>query len=303
MRKNKLLFPISMLLVIFSVAACSSEDIKPAFEEAFPKYELNLTRMPQEGLKQQVIASVSGNEAPDIMRMDIAWVPQFAAMGALVNVSTLDGFEAKKEELLEGPMSTAFFEGGYYGLPLNTNTKIAIYNKELLEQSGYREAPATMEELEDVARNAIDAGAKGGMAIVSAGQTWNYLPYFWSLGGQLTNEDFSKFEGYLNSDASVEALETIKRWNDEGLVGPSIVGEEPGIWEGVQTDQYLMIDDGPWFYSILMNEEGAESPLDFTVWNQIPEGKGGSTSVIGGEDLVIFDSDTIKKGHGNLQNG
>jgi multiple sugar transport system substrate-binding protein len=33
--------------------------------------------MPYEGLKQQVIAGVSGGEAPDLMRMDIVWVSEF----------------------------------------------------------------------------------------------------------------------------------------------------------------------------------------------------------------------------------
>lgn len=324
--KNRFLLFIAMLVTVLILGACSSGDdeakttkdgktiidywhnygeqeaevlekeIKPAFEKAFPEYELQLTRMPNEGLKQQVIAAVSGNEAPDLMRMDIAWVPQFAAMGALVDVSQLDGFEDKKDELLAGPMATTFFEGGYYGLPLNTNTKIAIYNKNVLESAGYTEAPKTMEELEDAAAKAIDAGAKGGMAIVGTGQTWDYLPYFWSLGGKLTNEDYSKFEGYLNSEESVQALETIVRWNEEGLIGPSIIGEQPGIWEGIQTDQYMMIDDGPWFFSILMNEEGSANPLDYTLWSTIPEGEGGSTSVIGGEDLVIFEGDTNKEG-------
>ncbi|MEW5817923.1 MAG: extracellular solute-binding protein, partial [Spirochaetota bacterium] len=40
---------------------------------------------------------------------------------------------------------------------------------------------------------------------------------------------------------------------------------------------------GPWFYSILGQEA-----YDKTVWELFPQGKGGSISVVGGEDLVIF---------------
>ncbi|KIL51056.1 extracellular solute-binding protein [Jeotgalibacillus campisalis] len=270
------------------------EEIKPAFEEEHPDIELKLTRMPQEGLKQQVIAGVAGNAAPDIMRMDIVWVSEFAEMGALTEMGEMDGFEEVKETLFEAPMSTNFYDGGYYGLPLNTNTKIAIYNKEVLESVGYDEAPATMEELEDASRKAVEAGAEGGISIAGVGQTWDYLPYFWSLGGSLSNEDYTKFDGYLNSEESVKALETIVGWNEEGLISPIMLGGEPGTWEGIEKGQYMMVDDGPWFFSILMNEKDKQNPLDYTTWAPIPEGDGGSRSVIGGENLVIFENSDKK---------
>lgn len=273
-----------------------SEEIKPAFEEEFPEYELKLTRQPVEGLKQQVIAGVSGGAAPDLMRMDIIWTSEFAQMGALANVSDMDGFEESKEKLFESPMSTNFYQGNYYGLPVNTNTKIAIYNKEKLEEAGFSEPPATMEELEEVARVAVDNGVKGAINMVGVGQTWDFLPYFWSLGGSLTNEDYTQFDGYLNSDESLKALETMLGWYEDGLVSDSIIGGEPGTWEGIETGEYLLIDDGPWFFSILSNDESKPDPLDYTVWANIPEGDGGSRAPIGGENLVIFESATNKEG-------
>ncbi|MFC0470650.1 extracellular solute-binding protein [Halalkalibacter kiskunsagensis] len=271
------------------------EQIKPAFEEDHPNIELKLTRQPQEGLKQQVIAGVAGNAAPDLMRMDIVWTSEFAELNALAEVSTFEGFAEVKEQLFEAPMSTNFYDGAYYGLPINTNTKVAIYNKEVLEKAGYSEPPATMEELEDAARKAVEAGAMGGISITGVGQTWDYLPYFWSLGGRLTDDDFTQFEGHLNSIESLHALETIVRWNEEGLVSPTMLGGEPGTWEGIDRGEYLMIDDGPWFFSILMNEEGKANPLDYSVSAPIPEGVDGSRSVIGGENLVIFENSKNKE--------
>jgi multiple sugar transport system substrate-binding protein len=265
-----------------------NEEIKPLFEEQHPNIELKLTRMPYEGLKQQVIAGVSGGEAPDLMRMDLVWVSEFAEMGALQEISGNEGFEEVKNSVFEGPMATNFFDGKYYGLPVNTNTKVAIYNKQLLEQAGYSEAPKTMEEFKEVAEKAKEIGAKGSIGI-GGPLSWNFLPYFWSLGGTFTNEDFTKFDGYLNSPESIAAVEEIVQWHKDGLVAPTILGGEPGSWDGMKNNEYLMIDDGPWFYSILMNEEGSKfDPLEGTVRGLIPEGPGGSRSVIGGENLVMF---------------
>ncbi|MDQ8734348.1 extracellular solute-binding protein [Paenibacillus sp. LHD-38] len=265
-----------------------TEEIKPLFEKENPGIELKLTRMPYEGLKEQVIAGVAGDAAPDLMRMDIIWVPEFAKMGALQDISKNDGFDELKANMFEAPMETNAYNGGYYGVPVNTNTKIAIYNKAVLDEIGVKEAPATMDELVAAAKLAVAKGKPGGISIGGA-NVWAASPYFWSLGGSLTNEDYTKVEGYLNSPESVKALETIVQWNKEGIVTPTILGGEPGAWDGMKNNEYMMIDDGPWFYSILMNEaESAFKPLEQTVRGLIPAGAGGSRSVVGGEDLVIF---------------
>lgn len=265
------------------------EQIKPLFEKEHPDIELKLTRMPTEGLKQQVIAGVSGDAAPDLMRMDIVWVSEFAKMGALKDLSVMEGFEEVKNSVFEGPMSTNLYQGKYYGVPLNTNTKVAIYNKALLEKAGLQEAPKTMDEFVAAAKAAKEAGAKGSIGIGGVAQSWSWLPYFWSLGGKLTNDDFTKFDGFLNSPESIAAVEEIVKWHNDKLTAPTILGKEPGTWDGIKNNEYLMIDDGPWFYDILMNEKDSKfKPLEQTVRGLIPEGPGGSRSVIGGEDLVVF---------------
>lgn len=264
-----------------------TEQIKPAFEAEHPNIELVLTRMPYEGLKQQVIAGVAGDAAPDLMRMDIVWVPEFAAQGALMDISGMDGFEELKASVFESTMATNFYNGGYYGVPLNTNTKIAIYNKATLEEAGLTEAPKTIDELVAAAETLKPKG-KYGIGI-SGIHAWGLLPYFWSLGGQMLSDDYTQAEGFLNGSDSVKALETIVDWNNRGLVIPPILGGEPGTWDGLKSGEYLMSDDGPWFYSILMNEtESGFDPIEETVRGLIPEGAGGSRSVIGGENLVIF---------------
>lgn len=265
-----------------------AEEIKPLFEKENPGIELKLTRMPYEGLKEQVIAGVAGDAAPDLMRMDIIWVPEFAKMGALQDISKMEGFDELKPNLFEAPMETNAYNGGYYGVPVNTNTKIAIYNKAVMDDIGVTEAPKTMDEFVAAAKLAVAKGKPGAIGIGGA-NVWAASPYFWSLGGSLTNEDYTKVEGYLNSPESVKALETIVQWNKEGLVTPTILGGEPGAWDGMKNNDYMMIDDGPWFYSILMNEaESTFKPLEQTIRGLMPEGAGGSRSVVGGEDLVIF---------------
>lgn len=258
------------------------EQVIPLFEDQNPNIKIKATRMPYEGLKQQVIAGAAGDAAPDLMRMDIIWVPEFAKLGALTPVSDLEGFDSIKGNLYEGPLATNFYNDKYYGLPLNTNTKVAIYNKELLAQAGLSEAPKTFDELIEASRT-LKAKGKYGIGIGGT-SAWGLLPYFWTLGGSVTDEEYTKASGYFNSPESIAALEKIIALNKEGLVAPSIIGGEPGTWDGIKSE-YLMIDDGPWYYSIL-----GEEALNLTVSSPLPTDKGGSTSVVGGENLVMFSS-------------
>ncbi|WP_158299445.1 extracellular solute-binding protein [Paenibacillus antri] len=264
-----------------------AEQIKPLFEEKHPNIELKLTRMPYEGLKQQVLAAVAGDAAPDLMRMDIVWVPEMAHQGALMRLDEKPGFEVIQSSVFDGALATNYYDGGYYGVPLNTNTKVAIYHKATLEQAGLSAPPKTIDELVAAAKT-LKAQGKYGLG-VSGMHSWGLLPYFWSLGGSLTNDDYSAVEGYLNSPESIAALQTIADWQKEGLIIPPLMGGEPGAWDGLKSGEYLMVDDGPWFYSILMNEADSPfKPMEETVRALMPAGPAGSHSVIGGEDLVIF---------------
>lgn len=264
------------------------EQIMPKFEELNPGVGVEVVRMPYDGLKQQLITSIAGGVAPDVMRMDIIWVPEFANMGALEKVSDKDGFDQIKNNVFEGPLNTTFYQGEYYGLPLNTNTKIAIYNKQLLEGLN-AEAPTSFDELINLSRQLKGQEDVWGIGL-SGTHAWGMPPYFWSLGGRITNDDYTKASGYINSPESVSALETIVALNDEGLIAPCILGEEPGTWGGMEANNYLMIDDGPWYFS-MQREAGVE---DLVVPALFPSGQEGSHSIIGGEDVVMFSSSKAK---------
>lgn len=263
-------------------------EVIPAFEASHPNIKVEATRMPYDGLKQQVIAGVSSATAPDVMRMDIIWVPEFAKLGALEKVSAFDGFDTIKANVFEGPMSTNYYDGDYYGLPLNTNTKIAIYNKALLAELGV-EVPKTMDELVAIAETLKDRDDTWGIGVGGAG-TWGMLPYFWTMGGSVTDDNYTVASGYLNSPESVKALDTIAGWYRDGIVGPCIIGEQPDTWGGMGNGNYFMIEDGPWYYSII-----GDDALNNTVNAVMPAGPGGSISVVGGEDMVMFKTSENKE--------
>ena len=257
-----------------------TDQIIPAFEEKYPKIHVEAVRMPYDGLMQQIITSISSSTGPDLMRMDIIWVPELAKMGALEAVDDLDGFAKLKDTLYEGPLQTNFYDGKYYGLPLNTNCLSGAWSKPLMEQLGIKELPKTYDEVLALK----DKLKKGQYLIACEGPNpWSMAPLFSSLGGVYTNEDHTKASGYLDSEASIKAMETIVKWYDEGIIGPCMNGEKPDAANGLYDGQYLFSYQGPWFYS---NDD--ESQIAKVQDGLLPAGEAGSLTVNGGEDLVIF---------------
>ncbi len=261
-------------------AAIFDEQVVPAFEAANPGIEIESVRMPYDGLKQQVIAGAIGDAGPDVMRMDIIWVPEFARLGALEKLDDYEGFDTLKTEFFSGPLSTNFYNGGYYGVPLNTNTKVGVFNNALMTKLGITTPPTTFT---DLISYKDQLGEDEYLMGVSGTGTWGMLPYFWSLGGRMTNDTYTTASGYINSQDSIDALETLKGWYDDGIIGPSVLGEQPDTWGGMGNGNYLLIDEGPWYYSIM-----GDSAVDSTTPTTLPAGEAGSISIVGGENLVML---------------
>lgn len=251
----------------------------PAFERKCPNITVTAVVMPYDGLHDQLVTAVAGGGLPDVMRMDIIWTPEFAKLGALSEVDQLPGFDQLKNAVFPGPLATNIYQGKYYGLPLDTNTQVLVYNKALVPN-----APKTLDDVRAAAMALKGQKDKWGLALGGDGP-WNIFPWFWTAGGQVTSDDYSKATGFLDSDASVKALQWIVDMQNDGLLGPSSIGKKPDSWGGFKGGNYGMLSDGPWFFPIIglaMGPNVAAAPM--------PTGPGGSISVVGGENLVTFAS-------------
>lgn len=251
--------------------------VLPAFAELCPNITVEPVVMPYDGLHDQLIAAVAGGGLPDVMRMDIIWTPEFASLGALVETDSLPGFSELAGQVLPGPLATNRYQGKHYGVPLDTNTQVLVYNTDLVP-----EPPATLDELRQVAEGLADQPDTWGLALGGAGP-WNVFPWFWTAGGAVTDADVTTASGYLDSAASIAALQWLVDLQNDGLLGPSTIGGDPDSWGGFSNGNYAMLSDGPWFFPIIGAEMGPN-----VVGAPLPEGPGGSISVVGGENLVMF---------------
>ncbi|WP_256759931.1 extracellular solute-binding protein [Cohnella sp. WQ 127256] len=260
----------------------------PLFESTHPRIKIQAVRKdytPQ--LKDHIFASVADNKQPDMMRMDIIWVPEFARNGSLADLSEMNGFSDIRDSFIGALIKTNLYRNKYYGLPVNANTKVAIYNKRLLKEAGLTHPPNTFDEL----IRALDRlheknkDIKGIGICCSSG--WGTLPYFWTFGGKLMDDNYTRASGYLDHPDSLAAIAKIQRLYRDGVISPSITGGEPGSWDGVLQGKILMIEEAHWFYTV--NSIGANKDLlNDMVIGLFPDDVHTGTSIIGGENLVLF---------------
>lgn len=248
-------------------------DIIPAFEAANPGIKVNAVRQDSGNFNQMLVTAFGTGVVPDVARVDITKTSAYAKLGGIVAMDGIEGFEALKATVLEGPLSTNLYDGHYYGLPLNTNCKAAVINLALMEELGFDGAPPTMEAFIEAARE--NAPGKYKINVSGLGD-WDMYPYFWLFGGTLTDEGFMKASGYLDSEASIRALDTIRALHDEGILSIRDVDGTQDAWAGIN-DEYAMFFEGPWF-------PFTEGIRPFT----IPTYAGASASVVGGENIVMF---------------
>jgi multiple sugar transport system substrate-binding protein len=259
-----------------------SQTIIPAFEKANPNIKINYVDIPYDSLLQKLTTSAAGGELPDLVRSDIGWVPKFAALKVFAQLDgKLASFDTLSADNYPGSLATNKWDGHYYGLPLDTNTRVLISNGTALKDAGISSPPATFDELKSdagkLAAKKISVFADSGL------QGWNVYPWIWSAGGEVTSPDLTKATGYLNSPASVAGVQLLVDLYKQGAIPNLIIGNKGAVQtsDGLPKANYADILDGPWMQGIWKGQYPKFAP----VYSQVPAGPGGSISVVGGEDI------------------
>ena len=276
----------------YSVQSAENETLMnvliPAFEAENPGIKVNAVSHEWAELHDKVLVSANSNALPDVARCDIAWLPEFQKMGILVALDEeMADFADVSGQLLDSAMSTAVIGGHYYALALNTNSKIVFYNTAMLEAADVK-VPTTMDEWVEAIKKLSGENANGQQVWgwnEPALAGWNICPFIWSFGGSLTNEDQTAATGYINSPATVKAIETFAELVKAGGITGFNAGDIP-MTDGFGTGRYAMMLEGPWKSAELA---GAYPDVAYGT-APIPAGEGGSISVLGGEDIAMFNS-------------
>jgi arabinogalactan oligomer / maltooligosaccharide transport system substrate-binding protein len=244
--------------------------------------------------------AAQAGEAPDVLRTEIAWGPEFSALGYLYDLSDDNIFdepvtEEEAETYLEAPFNYNTWGGGVWGLPQVTDAPAMVYNKALFEEAGLdpENPPQTMEELEE-AIQAIAALGTEDEPIYGMATLWDMYPFqafMWAYGGELiVEEEDGTYSVGVNNEGTIEALEKVKSWMDAGLVGPAYdpsnqYGNSMAAFKEGRAGIHII---GPWATSDILSGEAFADPENLGV-AAIPAGPDGAQgSPVGGHEYTIY---------------
>ncbi|MEU2423475.1 extracellular solute-binding protein [Streptomyces sp. NPDC007851] len=220
-----------------------------------------------------LLAAQQGN-APDVMLVDNPVVSTLVEAGILNKTSDL-GLDTSS--IQKNVIGAGTIDGASYGVPIGANTLALYYNRKVLAAAGVD--PASVKDWASLtaALKKVDAAGKKGItfsAINTEEGSFQFLPWFWGAGGDLTK---------LDSAQGVAALTLWKQWVDAGYAPKDVLqNTQTTSWQEFATGDYAFSENGTWQ---LGNADKAGFP--YGVLN-IPGQKGGSAPVpTGGEFVTV----------------
>lgn len=187
--------------------------------EAGGRYRIVHRTLPRDadGQRAQLVRRLAARDPdPDILGLDVTWVPEFAEAQWLEEWTGNDRAEAERG-VLEKPRSTAVWRGKTYAATAGTNVPLLFYDRSLIP-----EPPRTWAELLATARELKGAGKPYRILFTGAeyeGLVVQYSSIVASAGGRILTAD----GGTVVMDAgAVRGLEILQEVATSGLTDPAL---------------------------------------------------------------------------------
>ena len=253
------------------------------FNQTYPNVKINYQSVPFGDAQNKFkTAAAAKSGAPDILRAEVAWVPEFASLGYLY---ALDDTTLVKDQsdFLETPVSSTKFDGKTYGVPQVTDSLALLYNKKLFAAAGVQ-VPKTWDEMKATAATIKTKTGQNGAFINPAG--YFLLPFIYGEGGDLLNAADKKIT--VNNPAAVAgATLAAGLVNAPGFVKPPATDAYTAMMSGFTAGNTAMIINGPWEVNSI-KKATAFGGLDNLGVAAVPAGSKRAGAPVGGHDYVIW---------------
>jgi arabinogalactan oligomer / maltooligosaccharide transport system substrate-binding protein len=260
------------------------QELITKFNQTYPNVKINYQSVPfGEAQNKFKTAAQAKTGAPDILRAEVAWVPEFASLGHLY---ALDGSEllADESDFLTTPMSSNKYDGKTYGVPQVTDSLALMYNKELLTKAGVAEAPKTWAEVKTAAQTIKQKTGADGLYINSGG--YFLLPFIYGEGGDLVDAAGKKI--VVNSAQNVTGIKVAQDLVKSGAaVKPSANDSYGTMMTLFKEKKVAMIINGPWEVNSIKGAP-AFGGLENLGVAPVPAGSVKAGAPVGGHNYVIW---------------
>ena len=110
------------------------------FERRNPGVRVKVQQVPWSAAHEKLLTAYAGDALPDVFQLGNTWIPEFAALDALM---PLDDRGEAAADIFPGLLEGSRVAGRLMALPWYVDTRLLFYRKDVLAQAGYDRPPVT----------------------------------------------------------------------------------------------------------------------------------------------------------------
>jgi multiple sugar transport system substrate-binding protein len=189
-------------------------------------------------LSNKALLAAQQDNSADVLIVDNPVVSTLAEAGVLTSTeeNKLDTSKVDPNLLAAGKL-----KGKIYGTPIGANTLALYYNKKVLADAGVDIASVKDWQSLTAALAKVKKAGKKGITFSAIGTeegSFQFLPWFWGSGAQLTD---------LASPQAVSALALWKDWMKSGYAPNSVINNtQTTSWQEFASGDYAFAENGTW---------------------------------------------------------
>ncbi|MER6237737.1 extracellular solute-binding protein [Streptomyces clavifer] len=257
--------------------------IAEGFEKKHPKVDVKYVSVPfGEAQNKFKNAAQAGSGAPDVIRSEVAWTPDFANLGYL---APLDGTSALKDEkdfLAQAAASTKY-DGKTYAVPQVIDSMGIFYNKKIFKEAGV-EPPATIADLKAVSKKIKDKTGKTGLYL-RGDDPYYFLSFLYGEGGDLVNAKDKAVT--VDSPEGVKAFKVVKDLVDSGTAKTDATDGWENMMQSFKNGDVAMMINGPWAVGDTLTGKEFTDKANLGI-STVPAGSAAQGAPQGGHNLAVY---------------
>ena len=265
------------------------------FERAHPGVRVKVLQIPWRAAHQKLLTAFVGGTTPDVAQLGNTWIPEFAAIRALMPLT--NRARASKvvdaQDYFPGIWQTNVIGAQLYGVPWYVDTRLLFYRRDLLSEAGFDSAPGNWPEwmhmLAAVRRRA--PSPRYGV-LLPLNEVEPLLALALAPDVQLIRQEEGR--GNFRSAGFRRALRFYLEIFRRDLAPIATHTQISNIWNEFGRGRFVFYVGGPWYVGELKRRLEPELQQTWTT-APLPGPEGPGFSTAGSSSLVIFEASSKRE--------
>lgn len=317
MNKSTKNFLLSCLILFLLFSACSKKEgdqktikfwamgaeaeyvtkLVPEFERMNPGIKIKVQQIPWTAAQEKLVTAFASDNTPDACQLGNTWIPQFAALNAIVPLNDFidSSSKIKSKNYFDGIWETNVIDNKVFGIPWYMDTRVMFYRRDIFEKVGYKEPPKTWNQLFDLSKKIKSIHpSEEKYAIYLPTNEWAPFIMFGMEAGSSLLKDKNTL-GNFSSKEFTTAFKYLVEYHKQNLA-PVGISQVTNVYQAFAEQYFTIYISGPWNipeFKKWMKGDLADKWMTAPMPGYLDNYPG--VSLAGGSSLVIFKNSKYKK--------